>query len=81
MGQSSVNEVADKRRLLDIHSCPREEERLAYSIPELARKLGVSPAFLRLEAARQKLILTRLGRRALVRAEEVERYLRAGEAR
>lgn len=58
---------------------PKEGERLAYSIPELARKLGVSPAFLRLEAARQKLRLTRLGRRALVRAEEVERYLSAGE--
>jgi excisionase family DNA binding protein len=56
-----------------------KEERLTYSIPELARKLGVSPAFLRLEAARHKLILTRLGRRALVRAEEVERYLKAGD--
>jgi excisionase family DNA binding protein len=56
-----------------------EEERLTYSIPELARKLGVSAAFLRLEAARHKLILTRLGRRALVRAGEVERYLKAGE--
>ena len=55
-------------------------ERLTYSLPEVARKLGVSAAFLRLEAARHKLMLTRLGRRALVRAEEVERYLKAGES-
>jgi excisionase family DNA binding protein len=55
-------------------------ERIAYSIPELARRLGVSAAFLRLEGARHKLMVTRLGRRALVRAEEVERYLRAGDS-
>jgi excisionase family DNA binding protein len=53
-------------------------DRLTYSLPELALKLGVSTSFLRLEASRHKLNLTRLGRRALVRADEVERYLNAG---
>ena len=57
-----------------------KEQRLAYSISEFATKLGVSTGFLRLEAARRKLTLTRLGRRTLVRAEEVERYLKAAES-
>ena len=58
----------------------QEAQPLAYSLRELAAKLRVSESFLRLEAARNRLKLTRLGRRALVRAAEVERYLNAGES-
>ncbi|MEW6272876.1 MAG: helix-turn-helix domain-containing protein [Thermodesulfobacteriota bacterium] len=52
--------------------------RLAYGVPELARALGCSAAFLRLEAQRGKLRMTRLGRRTLVLREDAEAYIAAG---
>jgi len=54
--------------------------RRAYGLPELAASLGCSAAFLRLEAARGRLPVTRLGRRVLVLAEDLERYLAEGRA-
>jgi len=52
--------------------------RRAYGLPELAESLGCSAAFLRLEGGRGKLRVTRLGRRVVVLAEDVEAYLAAG---
>lgn len=52
--------------------------RRAFGIVELARAIGVSPGFLRLEIARGNLKVTRLGRRVLITSGELERYLAAG---
>ncbi len=49
--------------------------RLAWGLEELAKATGLSKSFLRLEIRREKLKVLRLGRRILVRADEVERYL------
>jgi hypothetical protein len=50
-------------------------ERLAWRLRDLAEALGTSVSFLRLEAARHKLRLARLGRRVVVPDAEVRRYL------
>jgi excisionase family DNA binding protein len=55
-------------------------KRIAYSIDEVASALGVHPATVRLEIARGKLKATRLARRVLIRASELERYLTANES-
>jgi excisionase family DNA binding protein len=49
--------------------------RLTLSLDEVAQQLGVCVGFLRLEIGRGKLHATRLGRRVLIRSEEVSRYL------
>jgi excisionase family DNA binding protein len=52
--------------------------RLTLSLDEVAKQLGVSVGFLRLEIGRQKLRPIRLGRRVLIHREEVSRYLTHG---
>jgi excisionase family DNA binding protein len=59
----------------------RDRARIAYSFDEIARATGLSTGFLRLEAARGRLKVTRLGRRVLVRRNALEDYLAAGETR
>ena len=54
-------------------------DRLAFSLEELARQLGVSPGLLRLDAKRGKLGTTRLGRRIVVTRVQLNRYLEQGE--
>lgn len=48
------------------------------SLPEAARALGVSDRFLRILAERGQLRFTRLGRRVLIRIEEVDRLAAEG---
>lgn len=48
---------------------------VAFGLPRLAQVIDVSVPFLRLEAARGRLKVTRLGRRIVVTKENVERYL------
>jgi excisionase family DNA binding protein len=56
--------------------------RKAFSIKEAAEILGgVSVGFLRLESLRGRLQVTRLGRRVLITAQELDRYLAEGAAR
>jgi len=56
--------------------------RLTFSLIESSRLLGVSVGFLRLEIGRKRLRPTRLGRRVLIRSEELMRYLaEQGDAR
>ncbi len=57
-----------------------DDEQLAYALPEVARMLSVSVSFLRLESRRGRLLLTRLGRRIIIRREEIARYLAAGDS-
>ena len=52
-----------------------ESPRLAFSINEVARQLGVSAGLLRLESQRGRLKVSRIGRRIVVRADELARYL------
>jgi hypothetical protein len=63
-------------KTIDRHRASR-----AFGIVELARAIGVSPGFLRLEIARGNLQPTRLGRRILITSAELERYLVAGSER
>jgi hypothetical protein len=56
----------------------QHDDQIAYSLAQLAPKLGnVSVGFLRLEIARGKLKPRRLGRRVVITADEVRRYLDA----
>jgi excisionase family DNA binding protein len=57
------------------------KNRLAFSLAESAKQLGVSVGFLRLEIGRKRLRPTRLGRRVLIRNQELMRYLAAQDAR
>jgi excisionase family DNA binding protein len=50
-------------------------EKLAYSVEEAALLLGVSPNHLRNERTRGKLRFSKLGRRAVILATELRRYL------
>ncbi len=52
-----------------------DSPRLAFSINEVARQLGVSEGLLRLESQRGRLKVSRIGRRVVVRADELARYL------
>jgi hypothetical protein len=52
----------------------------ATGLQKLAPELGVSVGFLRLEISRGRLLPTRLGRRVVVTADEVRRYLAANQA-
>jgi hypothetical protein len=56
-------------------------DRIAFGLAELARQLGVSTGFLRLEVGRGKLIPTRLGRRMVVTVSEATRYLDSNTSR
>jgi excisionase family DNA binding protein len=56
--------------------------RKAFSLKEAAEALGgVSVGFLRLESLRGHLHVTRLGRRVLITAQELDRYLAEGAVR
>lgn len=56
--------------------------RKAFSLKDAAEALGgVSIGFLRLESQRGHLQVTRLGRRVLITAEELDRYLAEGAVR
>lgn len=50
--------------------------RLAWSLREAAEALGVSERFLRNEIRRGRLGAIKRGRRVLIRAETLDRYLR-----
>lgn len=52
-------------------------KRMALSVKELAQRIGVSVAFVRLEIGRNHLRATRLGRRVLITHDEAQRYLAA----
>jgi hypothetical protein len=56
------------------------EGRLAWGLQEVAEVTGLSLAFLRLEVRSGRLQVRSFGRRKLVLAEELERYLAAGSA-
>ncbi len=64
---SSQAQAADSERL----STPK----LGWSLDELARSLGVSVPFIRLEVKRGRLRAAHLGRRVVVLDSEVHRYL------
>jgi hypothetical protein len=53
--------------------------RLGFSLKRLAESTDVTVAFLRLEIRRGRLKPIRLGRRVIITAEEVHRYLSAGK--
>lgn len=53
-------------------------ETLAVGVADLAKALGVSPEFIRLEIRRGRIRPARLGRRVVIPKAEVDRYLLAG---
>jgi len=56
-------------------------ERLAYSVPEAARLLGLAPRTAWQLVARGAWPVVRVGRRTLVRRADLEAFLAAGVAR
>jgi excisionase family DNA binding protein len=58
-----------------------QNDRLAYSLDEVANLAGLSVSFLRLEVARGRLRASRAGRRVLVSANELRSYLEPGTER
>lgn len=61
--KSVTNRVAD------------EKDRLTISLEEAAWRLSVSPSFLRLEIERGRIRPVRFGRRVLISAAEIDRYI------
>jgi excisionase family DNA binding protein len=63
-----------------LHPQPRrDDEPIAFGLPEAARLLSLSVPFLRRELARGKLKPLRFGRRVLIKKDELDRYVRSGE--
>jgi excisionase family DNA binding protein len=58
-----------------------EDERLAVSIAEAAQMVGMSVGYVRNEIASGRLKVARLGRRVLVRRDDLGRYLDAATGR
>jgi hypothetical protein len=56
-------------------------DQMAFGLPRLAQVIDVSVPFLRLEVARGRLKVQRLGRRIVVTRENVERYLASADGR
>ena len=52
-----------------------ENERLAFSVKGLARAYSVSPSLIRLEIARNRLRVSRIGRRLVIPVEAVKEWL------
>ena len=55
---------------------PDENERLAFSVKGLAKAYSVSPSLIRLEIARLRLRVSRIGRRLVIPVEAVNEWLR-----
>jgi hypothetical protein len=55
---------------------PDESERLAFSVKGLAKAYSVSPSLIRLEIARHRLRVSRIGRRLVIPVEAVNEWLR-----
>jgi hypothetical protein len=53
-----------------------ESERLAFSVKGLAKAYSVSPSLIRLEIARQRLRVSRIGRRLVIPVEAVNEWLK-----
>jgi excisionase family DNA binding protein len=60
---------------INVRADVNADDRLAVSVNTTARRLSVSPSFVRLEIARGRLHPIRLGRRVLVGEAEIHRYL------
>lgn len=56
------------------------QQRLTWSIADVARMTGLSIPFLRYEVRRGNLLVKRFGRRVTVRSEELIRYLEEGSS-
>lgn len=55
-----------------------EARRIAYSVREVAEQTGLSQPFIRLEIKRRNLRATRLGRRVIVLAKDMDEWLNGG---
>ncbi len=71
------NGNAEVGRSDDVENRERLQPKLGWTLYELARGLGVSVPFLRLEVKRGKLRAAHLGRRVILLDPEVRRYLAA----
>jgi len=55
----------------------REQDKLAYTLPEVASLTGLSLSYVYRLSAENKLPVSKIGARALVLRSELEKYLRA----
>jgi hypothetical protein len=58
-----------------------ESTRLAFSVKGLAQAYSVSPSLIRLEIARHRLRVSRIGRRLVIPVEAVNEWLRLSDDR
>lgn len=56
-----------------------QPQKLAYSIKEVSNLIGICERKIHYEIEKGKLRITRIGRRVLVRASELDRWLRESE--
>lgn len=61
------------------HTTPNPNERIAYSVREVARLVGVCERKIQYEIQNGKLRISRVGRRVLIRSDEVNRWLNEAE--
>ena len=57
---------------------PGPQRRIGYSVREVAQQLPVSEPFIRLEIKRGNLQATKLGRRVIILAESMNKWLEQG---
>lgn len=55
----------------------RKEDKLAYTLPEVARVTGLSLSYVYRLSSENKLPVSKIGARALVLRSELEKYLRS----
>ncbi len=56
-----------------------QHKKLAYSIRELSKLVGICERKIHYEIEKEKLKISRIGRRILVRANEIDRWLKEAE--
>jgi hypothetical protein len=64
--------------MINVTATNNETAQIARSVAKWAELIGVSSGLLSLEASRGRLKVARVGRRVVILAEEMQRYLNEG---
>ncbi|MEJ7860004.1 MAG: helix-turn-helix domain-containing protein [Pyrinomonadaceae bacterium] len=62
------------------NTTPVQHDKLAYSIRELSKLVGICERKIYYEIEQGKLKISRIGRRILIRANEIDRWLQEAES-
>jgi excisionase family DNA binding protein len=66
-------------KAMHINTTIEQNNKIAYSVRELSNLVGVCERKIHYEIAMGKLKTSRIGRRVLIRSEEIERWLKDAE--